>query len=483
MNILTVLAIPLIGAFVTFVIGNKSAKVSALIFSVLTFAASLYMLVAFSGGNEMCVNIPWISTPKISFSFLVDGLSLAMTLLTTALIPIIIFTTRENQIGNPRVVYALILVMEMAMLGTFCSSDGLLYYIFWELSLIPIYFIILLWGNGTIEKRKKTVTLFFIYTVTGSLFMLVSILYLYYQSGSFSLEQWYALRLPADVQNWVFAGFFLAYAIKIPLIPFHSWQASTYQKAPAYGTMLLAGIMLKMGLYSILRWQLPVAPLAAANFKYILIALSIAGVIYGSIITLRQHNIKRFLAYSSLAHVGLIAAGIYTLTYDGIRGAILQMIAHGFVVVGLFYVAEVIHKRWTVAEISQMGGIKAQAPKFSLAFMMILLASVALPLTFNFVGEFTILYGLSQVSIYLALAGGLTIILGAFYMLRLYQQSMLGVANEKPFIDLNWKESSVFALIILTLLFFGIYPKPLFELIEPSVITITNHIQAALAAA
>ena len=480
MNIVAILSVLLAGAIITFLSGNKQAKKSALFFSILAMLSSVCMLAGYLLGKDMGVDIPWIASPHVSFAFKIDGLSLAMVLLTTTLIPIIILASWRHGVSNARALYPLILFMEMAMLGSFTSSDGLLYYIFWELSLVPIYFIILLWGNDDLESRKKTVILFFIYTFAGSLFMLISIIYLYLQAGSFSLEAWYALNLPATMQYWVFGGFFLAYAIKIPLIPFHSWQAGAYQKAPAYGTMLLSGIMLKMGLYSILRWQLPVSPLAAEHFKYILVGLSVAGVIYGSIITLRQKNIKRFLAYSSLAHVGLIAAGIYSLTEDGMRGAVVQMLAHGLVVVALFFAADVIYRRWKTEDIASMGGIKARAGMFATAFLAVALASVALPLTFNFVGEFTILYGLSTVNIWFAIAGGLTIILGAFYMLRLYQQVMLGEASKNTFSDLGGSEILVFALVIVLLLFFGIYPKPVFELIDPAIGEILGHIQAGL---
>lgn len=478
MNIVAVLAATLVGSIFTLLSGNKFAKKSALFFSIFVLLSSICILAQYMLGKEMGVSIPWIANPKVSFAFKIDGLSLAMVLLTTVLVPIIILTSWNSEIRNPRALYALILFMETAMLGSFTSSDGLLYYIFWELALIPIYFIILLWGNGEFEKRKKAVILFFIYTFAGSLFMLVSIISLYLQAGSFALIDWYNLKLPSTMQYWIFGGFFLAYAIKIPIIPFHSWQASTYQKAPAYGTMLLSGIMLKMGLYSILRWQLPVAPMAAEYFKYGLIALSIAGVIYGSIIALRQKNIKRFLAYSSLAHVGLIAAGLYSLTIDGMRGAVVQMLAHGLVVVGLFYVADIIYKRWGTAEIDAMGGIKAQAGKFSTAFIVLAVASVALPSMLNFVGEFTLLYGLSQVNTWFAVVGGLTIILGAFYMLRLFQQTMLGKSNTRKFADLRLGESLVFGLIIVLLLFFGIYPKPIFELIDPAIGEIFSQIQS-----
>jgi NADH-quinone oxidoreductase subunit M len=319
------------------------------------------------------------------------------------------------------------------------------------------------------KQRRKAVIKFFIYTFVGSLFMLAAFIYMYQKAGSFQLEKLYALELSSKEEFWIFMAFFMAYAIKIPLIPFHTWQAAVYQKAPTVGTMLLSGIMLKMGLYSVIRWQLPIAPNAAKELQYTIIGLSIAGVIYGSIVALKQKDLKKLLAYSSLAHVGLIAAGCYTLTVDGLRGAVLQMIAHGFVIVGLFFAAEIIYRRYETRAISDMGGIRQQTPKFASMFMILVLASVALPGTFNFIGEFTVLYSLFTKNLAFAVLGGTTIILGAFYMLRMFQHVMLGETNAKPFADVNLSEGIVMVLIIGFLLFFGLYPKPVIELITPSI--------------
>lgn len=468
MNVSLILIILLVGAFATFLAGDKLASKVALFFSLAAAGASIVLLNHYNLGENISFINQWITQPNISFALKADGLSLAMLLLTTVLTPIIIFSSFGNQYKNSKSFYALILFMSFAMAGTFLASDGLLYYIFWELSLIPIYFIALVWGNGDVEERKKAVVKFFIYTLAGSLFMLVSFVYLYQKAGSFLLEDLYKVNLSAAEQLWIFLAFFLAYAIKIPLIPFHTWQANVYQKAPTVGTMLLSGIMLKMGLYSVIRWQLPLAPLAAKEYMYIFIGLGIAGVIYGSIVALKQKDLKKLLAYSSLAHVGLIAAGSYTLTLDGLRGAVLQMIAHGFVVVGLFYIAEIIFRRYETRVIAEMGGIRSQTPKFTSMFLILVLASVALPSTFNFVGEFTVLYSLSQINIWFAILGGTTIILGAYYMLKMFQQAMLGETNTRIFTDVSSNEGITLVLVIAVLFFFGMYPKPIIDLITPS---------------
>ncbi|CAD0001802.1 complex I subunit 4 family protein [Flavobacterium chungangense] len=477
MNVSLILIILLIGAFVTYFAGDKLASKVALFFSLTALGCSVVLLNHFLAGENISLINAWITKPKISFALNADGLAIAMVLLTVALTPIIIFSSFGNEYKNAKGFYALILFMAFAMTGTFLAADGLLYYIFWELALIPIYFIALIWGNGDAEERRKAVVKFFIYTLAGSLFMLVAFIYLSQKAnGSFLIEDLYKVELSVCEQLWIFLAFFLAYAIKIPIIPFHTWQANVYQKAPTVGTMLLSGIMLKMGLYSVIRWQLPIAPFAAKELMNIIIGLGIAGVIYGSIVALRQKDVKKLLAYSSLAHVGLIAAGSYTLTLDGLRGAVLQMIAHGFVVVGLFFAAEIIFRRFATRDITELGGIRIQSPKFTSMFLILVLASVALPGTFNFVGEFTVLYSLSQINVWFAVLGGTTIILGAYYMLKMFQNVMLGEANAKTFSDVTLNEGISLVVIIGILLFFGLYPKPITDLITPSLETILNVI-------
>nr|WP_309756229.1 NADH-quinone oxidoreductase subunit M [Flavobacterium sp.] len=476
MNVSLILIILLVGAFATFLAGDKLASKVALFFGLAAAGASIVLLNHYNLGENISFINQWITQPNISFALKADGLSMAMLLLTTVLTPIITFSSFGNDYRSSKSFYALILFMSFAMAGTFLASDGLLYYIFWELALIPIYFIALIWGNGDTDQRKKAVVKFFIYTLAGSLFMLVAFVYLYQKAGSFLIEDLYKLNLTATEQLWIFLAFFLAYAIKIPLIPFHTWQANVYQKAPTVGTMLLSGIMLKMGLYSVIRWQLPLAPLAAKEYMYIFIGLGIAGVIYGSIVALKQKDLKKLLAYSSLAHVGLIAAGTYTLTLDGLRGAVLQMIAHGFVVVGLFYAAEIIFRRYETRAIAEMGGIRTLSPKFTSMFLILVLASVALPTTFNFIGEFTVLYSLSQINIWFAILGGTTIILGAYYMLKMFQHAMLGETNTKSFADVTVNEGITMVLIIGVLFFFGMYPKPITDLITPSLEEILTQI-------
>ena len=479
MDVSILLIILLVGAVATFLAGDKWASKTALLFSLVAFGASIYLLNLFNAGHKTGLILSWVKTPKIYFALNLDGLSMALVLLTTALTPLIIYASFGNSYAKSKNFYALVLFMVFAMVGTFLSADGFLYYIFWELALIPIYFIALLWGGGNPQSRRKAVVKFFIYTFAGSLFMLVSFVYLYLRSGSFLIGDLMQADLTPREQFWIFLGFFIAYAIKIPLIPFHTWQAKVYQKAPTVGTMLLSGIMLKMALYSIIRWQLPITPLVAKDYMIYLVGISVAGVIYGSIVALKQKDLKKLLAYSSLAHVGLIAAGTYTLTLDGLRGAVLQMLAHGFGVVGLFFAAEIITRRYNTTKIVEMGGIRIQTPVFTSMFLILVLASVALPGTFNFIGEFELLYSLAQAHIWVAALAGTTIILGAFYMLRMFQKVMLGEKNKTLFADVNFNEGFVMVVIIAVLLFFGLYPKPIVDLITPSleqILAVINRI-------
>jgi len=469
MHILILLILVGTGSVVTFFAGKKMAYQSALFFGVVTAIYTLSLVFNADPSEAYTFYQLWMSKPAVHFALEADGLSLSMLVLTACLLPIIILSSRGTSYDKPAVFYSLVLFMAMAMMGTFLATDGLLYYVFWELALIPIYFIALLWGDGAWEERKKAVFTFFVYTIAGSLFMLAAIAFLYTKAHSFAIEDWYQLHLTTTEQYAVFAAFFLAYAIKIPIIPFHSWQANVYRLAPTTGTMLLSGIMLKMGLYSVIRWQLPIAPATAICYQSLFVGLSIAGVVYGSIAALRQGHLKTLLAYSSLAHVGLIAAGCYTLTVDGLVGAVHQMIAHGFVIVGLFLAAEIIFRRALTFQIDQLGGIRQQNRVFASLFLIMVLASVAMPGTYNFVGEFTVLYSLSQVQWYWALIGGTTIILGAYYMLRMFQHVMLGPSEKVSFTVLKSSETMSLILVLGFLLFFGLYPKPITDLITPSI--------------
>lgn len=476
MNVSILLILFLVGALATFLLGDKKASKVALGFSILPLLLTVYLMQLYYKGDYIGVSLLWIKNPEIYFQLYPDGLALSMVLLTVVLTPLIIVSSFGKQIENAKSFYALLLFMAFAMTGTFLASDGFLYYIFWELALLPIFFMILFWGNDSFENRKKATLKFFIYTFAGSLFMMAAFIYLYYRVGSFVFFKLYTFQFTPLEEALLFLAFFLAYAIKIPLVPFHSWQANTYAKAPTVGTMLLSGIMLKMGIYSVLRWQLPISGGFAREFQSVLIAISLVGVIYGGLLALQQKNLKKVLAYSSLSHVGLITAGCYTLNLNGMKGAVLQMLAHGLVIVGLFFVNAIIYRRWATRNIDEMGGIRSLSPVLATYFLLLVLASVALPGTFNFIGEFMVLYSLSQVQIIWAAIGGLTIILGAFYMLKTYQTSMLGNPEGKTFVGLSISEKAVLFIIVALIVVLGIYPTPVLDLITPSLQNIIKYI-------
>jgi NADH-quinone oxidoreductase subunit M len=407
-----------------------------------------------------------------------------MILLTTFLVPIILLTSFKTDYKNPSAFYALILAMQMALIGVFVSLDGFLFYVFWELALIPIYFICLLWGG---ENRAKITFKFFVYTLAGSLFMLGGLIYLFlHTSGvhNFDIKALYAAGQSMDVvhQGYVFWAMFIAFAIKMPIFPFHTWQPDTYTTAPTQGTMMLSGIMLKMGTYGLVRWLLPLAPLGVEHYAHIAITLSVVGIVYASCIAIVQQDFKRLIAYSSIAHVGLIAAGILALNVQGVQGGMIQMLSHGVNVVGLFFIVDIIQKRTNTRELASLGGIRNVNPQFAVLFLIVLLGSVALPLTNGFVGEFLLLNGVYQHNAWMAAFAGLSVILGAVYMLRSYQSVMLGETNliTSTFAPLEMSEKAVLVIICAAIIAFGVFPKPLLDISGPAVEQLVKGVQITL---
>ncbi|MBX7201767.1 MAG: NADH-quinone oxidoreductase subunit M [Bacteroidia bacterium] len=418
----------------------------------------------------------WIPTFGIRFFAGIDGISILMLILTNFLMPVIVLSTWNKEFKNPSLFYFLVLFMQTALVGVFTALDGFLYYIFWELALIPIYFIILLWGG---ENRVRITFKFFIYTLAGSLFMLVAMIWLFLQTGgqSFGIDAFYSLRLDDATQRWIFWAFMAAFAIKIPLMPFHSWQADTYTTAPNAGTMLLSAIMLKMGIYSIIRWVLPIMPDASAAYADVVMIMGLAGVIYGSWIAIGQNDLRRLFAWSSLAHVGLIAAGIFTLSRSGVQGALIQMLAHGVNVTALFFIAEILQQRVQTTRLDKLGGIRKLAPVFASVYLIISYASAALPLTNGFVGEFLLLASLYEHNYWYAAIGGLTIILCAAYMLRAYKFSMLGAPAEgQVFADLNFTEKLALFSLVGFVFLLGIFPQFIFNLSDEAVKFLIWHL-------
>lgn len=478
-NLALLLLLPVFGALLlAFVKKSGTAKSVALIFSVLTLALTVPFLVAFipDASKQFEQNIPWIPGLGIHFHIGLDGISLPLVILTNGLVPLIILSTfGQQQKGG---FYALMLFMQTGLLLVFTALDAFLFYVGWEIALIPIYFICGLWGG--VNKIRVTLK-FFIYTFSGSLLMLIAIIYLYTQvpTANYELTSFYELNLDEKTQRYIFWAFFVAFAIKMPLFPFHTWQPDTYVEAPMAGTMLLSGIMLKMGVYGLIRWLIPIAPLGVSQYGHLAMILAIIGIVYASIIAFQQQDLKRLIAYSSIAHVGLIAAGVFVWNVQGLQGAMIQMVNHGISVVGLFFVVEIVSRQFGSREMQHMGGIAKVAPRLAIVFLIIILGAIGLPLTNGFIGEFLLLMGVYQAGIWTAVFAGLTIILGAVYMLRMYQGVMLGDTNQKAgiFRDIAGSELLVFAVLVALIIGIGIYPKPLLHLSEAAVSNLVEQVK------
>jgi NADH-quinone oxidoreductase subunit M len=467
--------IPLVASLLVFMTKGRTARSLALGASIAEFAFSVGIYFHFINGSNLkalALNCTWVKSLGIHFAVGLDGIGLLLVLLTTFLVPLIILSSFQTEYEKPNAFYGLILMMQSALIGVFTANDGFLFYVFWELALIPIYFICLLWGG---ENRARITFKFFVYTLLGSLFMLIGFIYLYNHTAMNGARSWAindlivaAQGLNVNQQSAVFWLIFVAFAIKMPIFPLHTWQPDTYVTAPTQGTMLLSGIMLKMGTFGVIKWLLPFTPLALEKWGGVAIGFSVFGIVYASCIAIVQKDYKRLIAYSSIAHVGLIAAGILSANQQGIQGAVVQMLAHGVNVVGLFLIADILLRHTGTREIEKLGGIRNMNGQFAVLFLIVLLGSVALPLTNGFVGEFLLLNGLYQYSAGLCAFAGLSVILGAVYMLRSYQKIMLG---EKPntaveFGSLATSDKAVLFIVCVAVIAFGVYPKPLNDLAE-----------------
>jgi NADH-quinone oxidoreductase subunit M len=479
--------LPLVAALLVFLTKGNTSRSLALAASVAEFVLSLFVFMQFKmdpGMKSLALNCTWVESMGIKFSVGLDGISLLLVLLTTFLVPLIILSSFKNEYERPNSFYGLILLMQMALIGVFTANDGFLFYVFWELALIPIYFICLLWGG---ENRGRITFKFFVYTMFGSLFMLIALIYLYNHTGfgsgikSWNVNDLYMAgrSLDQDHQSVVFWMIFLAFAIKMPVFPLHTWQPDTYVTAPTQGTMLLSGIMLKMGTFGVIKWLLPMTPLALEKWGGTAILIASIGIVYASCIAIVQKDYKRLIAYSSIAHVGLIAAGILSANQQGVQGAVIQMLSHGVNVVGLFLIADILLRHTGTRDIDKLGGIRNMNGQFSVLFLIILLGAVALPLTNGFIGEFLLINGVYQYSAGIAAFAGLSVILGAVYMLRSYQKIMLG---DKPatgieFGPLAISDKVVLITICVVIIAFGVYPKPLNDLAEPAVKALLSNMK------
>jgi NADH-quinone oxidoreductase subunit M len=484
MSIILIL-IPLLGSLVTFFLPKSTARQAALVIALANLAVALFAWSSFDAKasiNAIDFSAPWIPQAGISFSLGLDGISLLMVLLTNLLAPLIVYSSYGRNFDNESRYYGLVLMMIGALNGVFMAFDGLLFYIFYELALIPIYFICAIWGG---ENRIRITMKFFIYTFVGSLFMLLSLLYVYQQSSgasdgnSFFWNDMVNATLNSGAAWWVSLGFFLAFAVKMPIFPFHTWQPDTYTNAPTGGTMLLSGIMLKMGIYGVIRWMIPLAPEALAEWTPIFMSLAVIGIVYASIIAIKQTDIKRLIAYSSIAHVGLIAAGVFAWNKAGLQGSMIQMLNHGINVVGLFFIADILERRLGTRMLSSMGGIAKSAPIFATLFMIVVLGSVAVPLTNGFPGEFLLLNGVWNYNNWVGAIAGLTIIFGAVYMLRAFGLAVFGKENKETanFADLDTREMVILGIIAALVVVLGFFPQIILNITDESVNRILSSVQ------
>jgi NADH-quinone oxidoreductase subunit M len=470
--------LPLAGGLLSFFIkSEKAARASAMLFSFLSMGVMLTALV-FSGSKDFMLNqVSYVWLPGIgsSFGLILDGLTRLLCLLTVIIFPLIFLMVPANRYLHANRFYGLMLLTQCGLLGVFMATDALVFYLFWELALIPVYFLSSVWGG---EKRIRATFKFFIYTFLGSLFLLIGILYMYMKTGtgSFGLVAFYNAQLSETEQFWIFGLFFIAFAIKMPVFPFHTWQPEAYEEAPTPVTMVLSGIMVKMGLFGVLRWLLPMFPLAVKQFNTAIIIVIVAGMVYASFIAIFQDSIKRLIAYSSIAHIGLMAAGAFTLKDSAIHGLTLQMFNHGINIVALWVVADLVERQTGVTKISQLGGIARKAPVLTIFLVIAAFANIALPLTNAFVGELMIFNGLFQFKPWIAAFAGLSIILSAVYTLNMVKNVFYGepVAATQGFNEINF--SQVLVLTILTALIFvvGVYPEPFFRMIHETVGLIVN---------
>jgi len=467
---------PAFAAILGFLVDKGSIRIYAITVTTVEFFLSCYLWMNFetvNAGMQFSEFIPIISKYGISYNLGVDGISLFLVLMTTFMTMIsIIGLSEKRELKN---LIITVLFLEMTMVGVFLALDVILFYVFWELSLVPMLYIVGAWGG---KRRIYAAVKFFLYTFTGSIIMLIGMLYLGYiyfvatGEWSFSLQDWNTLILPINMQIWLFGAFFLGFAIKVPMVPFHTWLPYAHGQAPTIGSVILAAILLKMGTYGFIRFSLPLFPDASAMLMIPIAILAIIAIIYTAMIAYAQEDIKQVIAYSSVSHMGVIILGIFALNVEGIGGSLFLMISHGIVSGALFILVGVIYDRTGTKMMSEFGGIAKVMPMYATIFGIMLMASVGLPLTIGFVGEFLSLLGFFAVSPLLTGLAGTTIILGAVYMLVLYKKTFYGELtnplNEK-LKDLNAREISTLVPLVFLVVYLGIHPKPILEPIDQSV--------------
>ena len=486
---------PLLGVLALVFIpkGRETAmRWTALIASLVTFGLSLVMLVQFQPADpdlQLVVRVPWIQVAgwNIEYSLGVDGLSILLVLLTTFLTPLSILSTWDAIQDRVKEFLAFFLLLEVGMVGVFLALDLFLFYIFWEFTLVPMYFLIGIWGG---ERRMYAAIKFFLYTMAGSILMLLAILWLGINGGTFSVPDLIAQGgIPANIQLWLFLAFAAAFAIKVPMWPLHSWLPDAHVEAPTAGSVILAGVLLKMGTYGFLRFNIPLFPQAAVQFAPWIALLAVIGILYGAAVSYPQRDVKKLVAYSSVSHLGFVMLGLFALNEQGVQGGLLQMINHGISTGALFLIVGMIYERRHTRAMDAFGGLWKVMPVYAVLTLIVTLSSMGLPGLNGFVGEFAILLGAfgseTLASPLFAGFGALGVILAAIYMLQMFQKMFLGPldkAENEGLTDLSWREIATLAPLLVFVFWIGLYPMPFFDLMGPSVDKVLAIVHSAAVA-
>jgi NADH-quinone oxidoreductase subunit M len=483
--------LPLAGvAFIAFFlhgdgpVAASNARYTALWTSLITFVVSVFVWIAFDPANpgfQMVEQANWLPGLNISYRMGVDGISVLFVLLSTFLIPICILASWDAIQTRVREYMMAFLLLETFMVGMFCALDFLLFYVFFEAVLIPMFVIIGVWGGG---RRVYAAFKFFLYTLLGSVLMLLALLAMYVIAGTTDIPTLLTTKFSPAVQTWLWLAFFASFAVKVPMWPVHTWLPDAHVEAPTAGSVILAGVLLKMGGYGFLRFSIPMLPEATATFTPLIYTLSIVAIIYTSLVALAQQDMKKLIAYSSIAHMGFVTIGLFTLTTQGIEGAIFQMLSHGVVSGALFLCVGVVYDRLHTREISRYGGLVNNMPKYAFVFMVFTMASVGLPGTSGFVGEFLTLVGAFRANRWVAVLATTGIVLGATYMLYLYRRVIFGKLVKPDLMgmpDLTAREVAMFAPIVLVVFWMGIYPSSFLNVTSASVASLIENYRVALA--
>ena len=485
-----VLFTPLVGAIIVLAIPSSQERLLKLWANVAALAGFLVSLSLVNGfdktaeGYRFIEKAVWIPSLGVQYFLGIDGISLLLIMLTTLIGVVSTLCSWAAIEHRLKEYYVMLLILQTGMLGVFMSLDFFLFFVFWEVVLVPMYFLISIWGG---PRKLYAAIKFFLYTLLGSVVMLLGGLTLYFQHYrqfgyySFDIDRLMQLQLTPGIEQWVFWAFFLGFAVKVPMFPFHTWLPDAHTEAPTAGSVILAGVLLKMGTYGFLRFSLPLLPNASADRTIVMIlaGLSIVGIIYGALVSLMQADWKRLVAYSSVSHLGFCTLGIFALNQPGIAGSVLQQINHGISTGMLFLIVGVIYERRHTREIREYGGLSHVMPMYAIVFAIAMLSSAGLPMLNGFIGEFTILQGVFAANVWWAVAAGSGIVLGAAYLLWLYQRTMLGeITNEKNsrLPDLSLREWAVFVPLIALAFWIGIYPKPYFDVIEKPVLKIVKRV-------